>query len=249
MARTTIVPALPAFMATFPIPRLGSWRVVEHGSPSRSGSRGFDLRIASGSHQGRDADCPPARQVASIVNAASPSPILRAKWRPRSLVEISSARNTAQFTLRRRWAQSPLDGNTRTAESYGTLQLPGALHVNSAQTYLKLRCRSLRRTRPDSGPTSGDWPILREWSVPGIELLPDFQQQCRPRRLPGSSGSAQPVAPSPRIHDMDRKCARALPRIANDLQSITQQPNANDIFVTLAAVRWHWLVWQRFFAQ
>ena len=35
-------------------------------------------------------------------------------------------------------------------------------------------------------------------------------------------------------------------RIANDLRSITQQPNANDIFVTLAAVRRHWLVWQRF---
>jgi hypothetical protein len=70
---------------------------------------------------------------------------------------------------------------------------------------------------------------------------------------------------------MDRKCARAVPRIANGLQPITQQPHANDIFdgtwvkvrqsarrprfrmatfaspsaaanVTLAAFRWHWLV-------
>ena len=63
----------------------------------------------------------------------------------------------------------------------------------------------------DSGTTIGDWPLLEEWSVDRAST--GFSAQAA-RRLLGSGASAQPVAPSPRIHEMDRKCARALPGIA-----------------------------------
>jgi hypothetical protein len=56
-----------------------------------------------------------------------------------------------------------------------------------------------------------DWPILSEWSAGGSSTRLSSPVA---RRVPRSSTSAQPVAPSPRIHEMDRKCARALPRVA-----------------------------------
>ena len=60
LARTTIVPALPAFMATYPELEL------EVSSTDRQVDlvqEGFDCVLRAGSHRGRDADCPPAGQV------------------------------------------------------------------------------------------------------------------------------------------------------------------------------------------
>ena len=93
-------------------------------------------------------------------------------------------------------------------DSYATLQLPGALHVNSAQTY---EAAALAGLGSNPGPLLGDWPILREWSACGGSY-PNLRRRA-PRRVPSRSTSAFPFAQGPRIHEMDRKCARALPRI------------------------------------
>jgi hypothetical protein len=70
---------------------------------------------------------------------------------------------------------------------------------------------SPRRRWPDSGATVGDWPILRNGSAGGNSTRLSSPVPCRvPRRSP----SEQSVAPGPRIHEMDRKCARAPPGIA-----------------------------------
>jgi len=62
----------------------------------------------------------------------------------------------------------------------------------------------------------GDSPILREWNACG-----DHTRFSSPgaRRVPRRSTSEQSVAPSPRIHEMDRRCADAVSGIARRTSS------------------------------
>jgi hypothetical protein len=87
----------------------------------------------------------------------------------------------------------------------------------ACQQRTNLRSRCPRRSWPDSGPTSWDWPIFGEWSAGGNSTRLSSPVACR---VPRSRSSAQPVAPSPRIHEMDRECARAPPRIAKRTASL-----------------------------
>ncbi len=78
VARTTIVPALPDFMATHPELEL---EVSSTDRQSRSGSRReFDCVLRLGPHRGRDADCPPAGPVAHSQRCQSR--LSGALWRP-----------------------------------------------------------------------------------------------------------------------------------------------------------------------
>ena len=173
------------------------------GSPSRSGSRRFDCVLRLGPI--RDETLIAARWAnCAMVNAASPA-YLRALV---SLIrlKIFSVRDIGQFTFRRCWAQDPMDGNPD-GDSYATLQLPGALHVNSAQTYEAAAVAGIGLIQA---------PLLgigryRAWSA-----CAGHSQVYSPgaRRSSRRGPSEQPVAPCSRIHDMDRRFARALPRIA-----------------------------------
>ena len=83
-----------------------------------------------------------------------------------------------------------------------------------------LRSRCPRRPWPDSGATLGDWPILGEWSACGDHTR--FSSSGA-RRVPRRSTSEQSVAPSPRIHEMDRRCADAVSGIARRTSSSVYQ--------------------------
>ena len=215
LARTTIVPALPAFMATYPELEL------EVSSTDRQVDlvqEGFDCVLRLGPIGDETLIARPLGKL-RMVNAASPAYLARYGV-PRSLEDLQHQKHRAVHFAR-----------TLGAKPYGWEYPHGASEASVArctarQQRADLRSRWYRRPWPDSGTTVGDWPLLGEWRVGRASSR--FSAQAA-RRLPGRSASAQPVAPSPRIHEMDRKCARALPRIANDLQPVTQQPHASDI--------------------
>ncbi|CAI2512158.1 D-malate degradation protein R [Serratia ficaria] len=109
VARTTIVPALPDFMADHPGLEL------EMSSTDRQVDlvqEGFDCVLRLGPIRDETLVARPLGQL-RMVNAASP-PIWRvmaslARWK------TSNVRNIGQFIFRRCWAQGPTDGNIQTA--------------------------------------------------------------------------------------------------------------------------------------
>jgi DNA-binding transcriptional LysR family regulator len=109
VARTTIVPALPDFMASHPELEL------EVSSTDRQVDlvqEGFDCVLRLGPIRDETLIARPLGLL-RMVNAASPAYLARYgvldRWK------ISSVRNIGQFIFRRCWAQDPMDGNTRTA--------------------------------------------------------------------------------------------------------------------------------------
>ena len=202
VARTTIVPALPDFMAAHP--RVGAGG-VEYRSASRSGSRGVRLCIAAWTHTGRDADCPPTGPVAHGQRCQSR--LSGALWRP-SIARRSPASGTSDNSF-----FDDAGRKTLWMGISGRRQLRDASVARRAtrQQRADLRSRRPRRPWPDSGAALGDWPILREWNACG-----DHARFSSPgaRRVPRRSTSEQSVAPSPRIHEMDRRCADAVSGIA-----------------------------------
>src|SRR3984957_780145 len=192
VARTTIVPALPDFMATHPGLEL------ELSSTDRQVDlvqEGFDCVLRLG----------PIGAVAHGQRCQSC--LSRALWRP-SIAGRSPAPGTPDNSL---W-----DGAGRKTLWMGISGRPKLMDTSGArcaarQQRTNLRSRCPRRSWPDSGPTSWDRPILGEWSVGGNSTRLWSPVACR---VPRSSASAQPVAPSPRTHEMDRGCARAPSGIA-----------------------------------
>ena len=161
LARTTIVPALPDFMATHPELEL------EVSSTDRQVDlvqEGFDCVLRLGPIGDETMIARPLGLL-RMVNAASPAYLAR----------------------------------------YG---VPRSLEDLQRQEHRTIHFSTMLGAWPDSGATHRDWPILREWGACG-----DHTRFSSPgaRRVPRRSTSEQPVAPSPRIHEMDRKCARALP--------------------------------------
>ena len=199
VARTTIVPALPDFMAAHPELEL------EVSSTDRQVDlvqEGFDCVLRLGPIRDETLI---ARQLGLLrmVNAASPAYLARYGV-PRSLEDLQRQKHrTIHFSTM--LGARPYGWEYPDGDSYATLQLPGALHVNSAQTY---EAAALAGLGLISGAALGDWPILREWSACGD---PTRFSSPGARRVPRRSTSEQSVAPRPRIHEMDRKCARALP--------------------------------------
>src|SRR6202167_4546084 len=129
VARATIVPALPDFMATHPELEL------EVSSTDRQVDlvqEGFDCVLRLGPIRDETLIAPPLGKL-RIVNAASPAYLARYGV-PRSLGDLERQEHrTIHFetTLGAR----PLGWEYPDGESYATLQLSGSLHVNSAQTY------------------------------------------------------------------------------------------------------------------
>jgi DNA-binding transcriptional LysR family regulator len=129
LARTTIVPALPAFMATYPELEL------EVSSTDRQVDlvqEGFDCVLRLGPVSDETLIARPLGKL-RIVNAASPAYLARYGV-PRSPGDLKRQEHrTIHFetTLGAR----PFGWEYPDGDSYATLQLPGALHVNSAPAY------------------------------------------------------------------------------------------------------------------
>ena len=202
VARTTIVPALPDFMATHPELEL------EVSSTDRQVDlvqEGFDCVLRLGPIRDETLIARPLGLL-RMVNAASPC-LSRALWRP-SVARRPSASGTSDNSF-----FDDAGRKTLWMGISGWRQLRDASVAGRAarQQRADLRSGRPRRPWPDSGATLGDWPIFREWSARG-----DHTRLSSPgaRRVPRRSTSEELIAPGPRIHEMDRRCANTVSRIA-----------------------------------
>ena len=200
VARTTIVPALPDFMAAHPELEL------EVSSTDRQVDlvqEGFDCVLRLGPIRDETLIARPLGLL-RMVNAASPAYLARYGV-PRSLEDLQASGTSDNSFF------DDAGRKTLWMGISGRRQLRDASVARRAarQQRADLRSRCPCRPWPHSGAALGDWPILGEWSACG-----DHTRFSSPgaRRVPRRSASAQSVAPSPRIHEMDRRCARALPR-------------------------------------
>ncbi len=185
-----------------------SWSgAVEHGSAGRSGPGGFGLAcIATWTHTGRDADCPPTGPVAHSQRRQSR--LSGAPWRPWIAGRSPASGTSNQFIFRRCWAQDPLDRNIRTATATRRCNCQARCTWQRAKT---CRSRRPRRPWPDPGAPPGDWPIPGKWGASGD---PTRVSSPGAGRVPRRGTSEQSVAPGSRIHAMDRGRAGAVSGIA-----------------------------------
>src|ERR1700722_16798294 len=202
VARTTIVPALPDFMATHPELQL------EVSSTDRQVDlvqEGFDCVLRLGPIGGESPFCPPPGPFAHGQRCQSR--LSDALWRP-SIARRSPASGTSDNSF-----FDDAGRKTLWMGISGRRQLRDASVARrpTRQQRANLRSRRPGRPWPDSGATLGDWPILREWRACG-----DHTRFSSPgaRRVSRRSTSEQSVAPSSRIHEMDRRCADAVSGIA-----------------------------------
>jgi DNA-binding transcriptional LysR family regulator len=168
VARTTIVPALPEFMATHPQLEL------EVSSTDRQVDlvqEGFDCVLRLGPVRDETLIARPLCPL-RMVNAASPAYLARYGV-PRSLDDLRRQdHRTVHFstTLGARpigW-EYPVVG-----DRYATLQLPGALHVNSAQTYEAAALAGLGLIQ---APLLGVGRYLESGAL--VEVIPDFRRRA-----------------------------------------------------------------------
>jgi DNA-binding transcriptional LysR family regulator len=168
VARTTIVPALPEFMATHPQLEL------EVSSTDRQVDlvqEGFDCVLRLGPVRDETLIARPLGLL-RMVNAASPAYLARYGV-PRSLDDLRRQdHRTVHFstTLGARpigW-EYPVVG-----DRYATLQLPGALHVNSAQTYEAAALAGLGLIQ---APLLGVGRYLESGAL--VEVIPDFRRRA-----------------------------------------------------------------------
>ena len=130
VARTTIVRALPDFMASYPELEL---EVLSTDRQVDLVQEGFDCVLRLGPIRGRDVDCPPAGPVAHGQRCQSR--LSGALWRP-SIAGRSPASGTSDNSFfddagrKTHWM-----GISGRRQPVYAPELPGALHVNSAQTY------------------------------------------------------------------------------------------------------------------
>jgi DNA-binding transcriptional LysR family regulator len=166
VARTTIVPALPDFMETHPELEL------ELSSTDRQVDlvqEGFDCVLRLGPIGDETLI---ARRLGKlrVVNAASPGYLAR-QGVPRSVGDLERQKHrTIHFETTlgaKSYGWEYPDG-----ESYTTLQLPGALHVNSAQTYEAAALAGLGLIQ---APLLGIGRYLESGAL--VEILPDFRRR------------------------------------------------------------------------
>jgi DNA-binding transcriptional LysR family regulator len=172
MARTTIVPALPDFLAAHPELEL------EVSSTDRQVDlvqEGFDCVLRLGPIGDQTLI---ARSLGNlrVVNAASPTYLARYGV-PRSVGDLKRQKHrTIHFETTlgaRSYGWEYPDG-----EGYATLQLPGALHVNSAQTYEAAALAGLGLIQ---APLLGIGRYLESGAL--VEILPDFGRRSLPVSL------------------------------------------------------------------
>jgi DNA-binding transcriptional LysR family regulator len=166
VARATIVPALPDFMATHPELEL------ELSSTDRQVDlvqEGFDCVLRLGPIGDEMLIARPLGKL-RMVNAASPTYLAR-QGVPRALADLRHQEHrTIHFgtTLGAR----PSGWEYPDGENYATLQLPGALHVNSAQTYEAAALAGLGLIQ---APLLGVGRYLESGAL--VEILPEFRRR------------------------------------------------------------------------
>ena len=167
VARTTIVPALPDFMAANPELEL------EVSSTDRQVDlvqEGFDCVLRLGPIRDETLIARPLGLL-RMVNAASPAYLARYGV-PRSLEDLQRHEHrTIHFSTilgARPNGWEYLDG-----DSYATLQLPGALHVNSAQTYEAAALAGLGLIQ---APLLGIGRYLESGAL--VEIIPGFGRRA-----------------------------------------------------------------------
>src|ERR1700719_3468236 len=167
LARTTIVPALPAFMAAYPELEL------EVSSTDRQVDlvqEGFDCVLRLGPIGDETLIARPLGKL-RMVNAASPAYLARYGV-PRSLEDLQRQEHrTIHFSTM--LGGRPYGWEYPDGDSYATLQLPGALHVNSAQTYEAAALAGLGLIQ---APLLGIGRYLESGAL--VEIIPDFRRRA-----------------------------------------------------------------------
>ncbi len=166
VARATIVPALPDFLAAHPELEL------EISSTDRQVDlvqEGFDCVLRFGPIRDETLIARPLGQL-RMVNAGSPAYLARYGV-PRSLEDLRrQGHRMIHFSTtlggRSQGWENP-DG-----DAYATLQLPGALHVNSAQTYEAAALAGLGLIQ---APLMGIGQYFESGTL--VEIMPDFRRR------------------------------------------------------------------------
>ncbi len=166
LARTTIVPALPEFLDTHPELEL------EVSSTDRQVDlvqEGFDCVLRLGPIRDETLIVRPLGLL-RMVNAASPAYLAR-HGVPRSLEDLQrQGHRTVQFSTTP--GARPIGWEYGHSDSYATLQLPGALHVNSVQTYEAAALAGLGLIQ---APLLGIGRYLESGGL--VEIMPDFRRR------------------------------------------------------------------------
>ena len=167
VARTTIVPALPDFMAAHPQLEL------EVSSTDRQVDlvqEGFDCVLRLGPIRDETLIAHPVGLL-RMVNAASPAYLARYGV-PRSLEDLRRQEHrTIHFSTM--LGARPYGWEYPDGDSYATLQLPGALHVNSAQTYDAAALAGLGLIQ---APLLGIGQYLESGAL--VEIIPNFRRRA-----------------------------------------------------------------------
>ena len=169
VARTTIVPALPAFMATYPELEL------ELSSTDRQVDlvqEGFDCVLRLGPIGDETLIARPLGKL-RMVNVGSPAYLAR-YGAPRSLEDLQrQGHRTVHFSTMP--GARPHGWEYPDGESYATLLLPGrCASTSTARRPTKPRCP--RRPWPDPGATLGVGRYLESGAL--VEIMPDFRRRA-----------------------------------------------------------------------
>ncbi|WP_018912734.1 LysR family transcriptional regulator [Thiomonas sp. FB-6] len=167
IARSTIVPALPEFLAMHPELEL------EMSSTDRQVDlvqEGFDCVLRLGTIRDETLIARPLGLL-RMANAAAPSYLAR-HGTPRSLEDLQiQGHRIIHFSTM--LGAKPLGWEYPDGESFATLQLPGPLHVNSAQTYEAAALAGLGLIQ---APVLGIGQYLASGSL--VEVLPDHRRRA-----------------------------------------------------------------------
>jgi DNA-binding transcriptional LysR family regulator len=172
VARTTIMPVLPDFMAAHPE------LVLEVSSTDRQVNlvqEGFDCVLRLGTIRDETLIAHPLGLL-RVVNAASPAYLARYGV-PRSVDDLlRQEHRSVHFTTTlgaRPYGWEYPDGDT-----YARIQLPGTLHVNSALTYEAAALAGLGLIQ---APLLGVGRYLESGAL--VEIMPEFRRRALPVSL------------------------------------------------------------------
>lgn len=167
LARTTIVPALPAFLATYPELEL-EMSSTDHQVDLVQ--EGLDCVLRLGPIGDETLIARPLGKL-RMINAASPA-YLERHGVPRSPADLQRQdHRTIHFSTM--LGARPFGWEYPDGDSYARLQLPGALHVTSAQTYEAAALAGLGLIQ---APLVGIGRYLESGAL--VEIMPDFRRRA-----------------------------------------------------------------------
>ena len=178
-----------------------------------SGARGVRLCIAAWTHRGRDADCPPTGPVAH--GQRFQSRLSGALWRP-SIARRSPTSGTSDNSFFDDAGRKTLwSGNIRTATA--TRRFSCQVRYTSTRP-----SRTSRTVLAGAVPSFGGPLGIGRWGWEPTLWRSYPISSPGARRVPRRSTSEQSIAPIPRIHEMDRRCADAVSGIGGSGSSGTE---------------------------